>query len=89
MDLTSRLTIIITAGVLVSLAGIYHEAVNRSDLIGAGLFFMQGALFLLYYFLRTRKPPRRHTQPNSDSYIKVFSERFCTGYPVFNTIDSV
>jgi len=46
-------TVIMTAGVLVSMAGIYHEAVYKSDMIGAGLFLVQGAFFLLYYSLRT------------------------------------
>jgi|AGTN01.2.fsa_nt_gi hypothetical protein len=59
MDLTPRLTIIISAGVLASLAGVYHEAVNRSNLIGAGLFLLQGAVFMLYYYLRTGRTRRR------------------------------
>ena len=53
MDRKTLFTIIMTAGVLVSIAGIYHDAVNRSDMIGAGLFLMQGIIFLLYYFMRT------------------------------------
>ncbi|HEY3272292.1 MAG TPA: hypothetical protein VGJ92_00945 [Methanocella sp.] len=53
MDRRTVFTIIMTVGVLVSFAGIYHEVVNRSDMIGAGLFLMQGAIFLLYYFMRT------------------------------------
>jgi hypothetical protein len=52
-------TIIMTAGVLVSFAGIYHEVVNKSDILGAGLFLMQGAFFLLYYSLRTGKVRKR------------------------------
>jgi hypothetical protein len=42
-----------TVGVLVSMVGIYHEVFNKSDMIGAGLFLIQGAFFLLYYSLRT------------------------------------
>ena len=53
MDRKLFFTIIMTAGVLVSMAGIYHEAVNMSDMLGAGLFLLQGALFLLYYSMRT------------------------------------
>jgi hypothetical membrane protein len=53
MDRKTLFTLIMTAGVLVSFAGIYHEAVNKSDMIGAGLFLLQGAFFLLYYSLRT------------------------------------
>lgn len=52
-------TVIMTAGVLVSMAGIYHEAVNMSDMLGAGLFLLQGAFFLLYYSLRTGKVRKR------------------------------
>jgi hypothetical membrane protein len=48
-------TIIMTVGVLVSMVGIYHEVFNNSDMIGAGLFLLQGAFFLLYYSLRTGK----------------------------------
>lgn len=48
-------TMIMTVGVLVSMAGIYHEVFNKSDMIGAGLFLIQGAFFLLYYSLRTGK----------------------------------
>lgn len=59
MDRKTSFTIIMTAGVLVSLAGIYHEAVNKSDMIGAGLFLIQGAIFVLYYFLRTGKMRRK------------------------------
>jgi hypothetical protein len=59
MDRRTVFTIIMTAGVLVSIAGIYHEVVNRSDMIGAGLFLMQGAIFLLYYFMRTGRIRRK------------------------------
>jgi hypothetical protein len=52
-------TLIMTAGVLVSMAGIYYEAVNRSDMIGAGLFLVQGAFFLFYYSLRTGRIRKR------------------------------
>jgi hypothetical protein len=53
MDRRTLFTIIMTVGVLVSFAGVYHEVVNKSDMIGAGLFLLQGALFLLYYSMRT------------------------------------
>jgi hypothetical protein len=59
MDRRTLFTIIMTAGILVSMAGIYHEAVNRSDLAGAGLFLLQGAIFLLYYFMRTGRMWRK------------------------------
>jgi hypothetical protein len=48
-------TIIMTAGVLVSMAGIYYEVFTKADMISAGLFLLQGAFFLLYYSLRTGK----------------------------------
>jgi hypothetical protein len=53
VDRKTLFTIIMTSGVLVSFAGIYHEAVNRSDMPGTGLFLLQGAVFLLYYSVRT------------------------------------
>ena len=55
MDRKIRFTIIMTAGVLVSMVGIYHEVFDKSDMLGAGLFLTQGAFFLLYYSLRTGK----------------------------------
>jgi hypothetical protein len=55
MDRKTLFTLIIAAGVLVSLAGIYQYAVNNSDMIGAGIFFLQGAVFLLYYSLMIGK----------------------------------
>jgi hypothetical membrane protein len=59
MDRNTLFTIIMTAGVMVSIAGIYHEAVNKSDMAGAGLFLLQGAIFLLYYFMRTGRMRRK------------------------------
>ena len=53
MDRKALFRLIITAGVFVSMVGIYHEVVNKSDMIGAGLFLLQGVFFLLYYSLRT------------------------------------
>jgi hypothetical protein len=59
MDGRARFTLIMTVGVFVSFAGIYYEVVDKSDMIGAGLFLLQGALFLLYYSLRTGKTRKK------------------------------
>jgi hypothetical protein len=59
MDRGTQFTIIMTAGMVVSIAGIYHEAVNKSDMAGAGLFLLQGVIFLLHYLVRTGRMRRK------------------------------